>query len=148
MTEFVEWARVNRPSSYGEGIRADGPGIARAVANASPDMAMLVANHAPRHGLTLDYRTQDWVRELGSFPDRAAVAKWMRITVCYALLSLNKRDRAVKRLRNDYDDAFYAFLSLYTGHLWTRDKDLGQVARLVSGGRVQVHTSWESVTSE
>lgn len=145
MREFVEWTRVNRASTYAEGIRATNLDQALAVGNATAEMARLVANHAPRNGLTFDYCTPEWTRELSAFPDRAAVARWLRITFCYAVLALKAPERASRKHRNDYDDAFYAFLSLYTGHLWTKDIVLGRVARLVSNGRVQVHTSWETI---
>jgi len=147
MRQFVEWYQTHRPDQFREAHSADASIIADALREPSPAMAELASREALRLGLRSRYLDEHWVRELSQFPDRAAVARWLRITFCYALLALRAPDTRAKTHRNNFDDAYYAILGLYTGHLWTEDKALQTVTTLVSGGRTQVHSSWTTIPS-
>ena len=136
--EFVSWMKENRPASLKK-IRSE-KDVGLLIQGSSDVLARIAANRSPK------YRGADWQREIRDhFPDRCALARLLRIEMWYSLVAVLAPDSGDKKLGNNYDDAHYVFLSLYTKHLWTEDPGMKLAARAISGGRVAVHGDCQSI---
>jgi hypothetical protein len=107
---FTEWMNAEHKAVLRE-LMGDGskhldvirrPGIHR----------MLVARNNPR------YASPDWQRTLACFPDKAAMGRWARIILWYAVQHAAGRTRGFE---NNYEDSHYLFTASYTRHLVTED---------------------------
>jgi len=139
MRQYAGWMETERPDSLRE-LRNGGVEHRAQLIQESGDAMAKLAPVASRR-----YRRPAWQRVLREFPDRCAAGRWLRLIVWYAMQHASAPDTGDKRLGNDYDDAHYAFLSLYTKHIWTPDPGMAQAVRAVSGGGVRVHESWTTI---
>lgn len=91
------------------------------------------------------FRRKSWEDALSQYPDRFAVPRWLRLIAWYCLVRASLPEQNEARFGNNFEDAHYAFLSLYTNHLWTADKGMAAAARAVSADRVRVYSSLEDL---
>jgi hypothetical protein len=83
------------------------------------------------------YRKYAWRRTLSVFPDRAAIGRWSRLIMWYAIMHAAGR---TKRFDNNFDDAHYGFLASYAGHLVTHDDLLAETVSVLFP-KTRIHSS-------
>lgn len=110
---FTKWLTVERPDVL-ERARHDEMTLVAVIRHASIHVPFIVENNR-RFG------TSDWRRTLSVFPDRAAIGRWTRLVMWYALQHAIGR---TKRFENNFDDAHYAFMASYCLYLVTADLGL------------------------
>lgn len=115
------------------------PELTRLIQESGDAMVNLVASGYEK------YRQPMWRDILREFPDRVAAARWLRVMMWYSMRHLTAPDTGDKKVGNEYDDAHYVFLSLYTKHLWTQDPGMARAASVISGGTVSVHSKWTDI---
>lgn len=146
-SEFIDY--VNRYESW---IRTAFPDVARRfngnqelaaaqLGNLTFGMVKRIVEQRPQ------FHRPAWHRELNRFPDRAAIARWTRIALWYALRKVIAPEQSEIDTGQNYDDAHYVFCALYTKHLWTQDRGMRTAALAVSGGQVRVHSTIGEVQS-
>ncbi len=129
---FSSWMHSEHPDGVRK-LRSNPESLAASIQAPSAAMGSLLTSANTKYG------TPAWASEAARFPDRCAAARWMRTVVWYANQRILQPDVPDDRFSNNYEDAHYVFLSLYTGHLWTLDRGMLNAALGVSGGRVRVH---------
>ncbi len=83
----------------------------------------------------------EWMRTLTINPLSSAVVRWQLVHWWYTLELVAKPGLSDKTLGNNYDDAFYVFLALYSGHLATKDKRQQDCVNSIALGEVQIYDS-------
>lgn len=129
---FSAWMQAEHPERV-HALRGDPEALPASIKGPTAFMGKLIIRVNPR------YDTPAWRAAANTFPDKCAAARWMRTICWYANLRVSLPDQSDEKFGNNYEDAHYVFLSLYTGHLWTRDRQMARAALGVSGGRVAVH---------
>jgi hypothetical protein len=77
------------------------------------------------------FHTTAWRKALNVFPDHHAIGRWTRLVAYYGALRMCKRDQREDRFSNNYEDAMYAFIASYTGHLASNDDQLWDCVSVV-----------------
>jgi hypothetical protein len=130
---FAGWLREEHPDSWRAAQFERSRVLAvREETNVIGDLAVAFVSDR--------YKQRAWRNRLGRFPEEAAVGRWIRILFWYASKHVSAMERKSKVIENDYDDAQYVLLALYTRHLLTRDGGMRAAAEAVSGGSVRVYS--------
>ncbi len=136
---FAEWLKQERPENYRKLVSAGIDHRVKAIRDESDSVRHMAL------GISRRFSRKAWRSHLGRFPERSAVGRWIRTIAWYAMDTVARPDVNDEKRGNDYDDSHYVFLSLYTNHILTQDSGLGVAAQAISGGRVRVHRSAETI---
>jgi hypothetical protein len=121
---FLQWASQQPEGSYFKRLatrrlskmeRIEEARSIGAAADFAPTMMHLLdhPDQLPR------YNSEAWHGALSEFPDRRAVGRWSRLMLWYVMCRA-----AGENSRNNWEDAHYAFIASYTGHVATEDAGL------------------------
>jgi len=132
--DFETWLRSKRPAEHGR-LRSEKEALE--VRYPGDDISGFVGAVRDR------YRDPKWQELLCTSPDMCAIGRWVNLIMWYGRKYV-RSPLNDHNLGNDYDDAHYAFLSLYTENLWTRDKGLKSTVDNISGGEVRVSDDWRA----